>query len=248
MKLRDNETILKKLTLKLEIAQQKVDEIQLQIDNVNRDILDPSIECCGKLYKSHQDLRNHNNTKSCSNRFEPYIKCKMCRNNYYGLTKGDVETLGVGNLKFDISDYGKHYRKCFSCLDCGYMFKNFEDKKDHLTNKPCNILNINSTLTDTDSDISEDEKKNYILRKLNYDMGNLKMNIEEIKDNNEEELERPESAISNISSSYEVETESFYYDGYTYEVDEKNIVYDRFGNKVGNRYLDTWNMWRMEFD
>tara|TARA_R100001086_G_C11793531_1_gene246927 strand:- start:55 stop:798 length:744 start_codon:yes stop_codon:yes gene_type:complete len=246
MKLRDNETLLKKLTLKLETAQKKVDEIQLQIDNVNRDVLDPPIKCCGKLFKSHQDLRNHNNTKSCSNKFEPYVKCKMCRNTFYGLTKGEVETLGVGNIKFDISDYGKHYRKCFSCLDCGYMFKSFEDKKYHLKYKPCNVSNINQNITDTESESSEnneidnDIKKTTILRKLNYEFGNLKMDIEE--DN-----QRPPSNDSTISSGSELETESFYYDGYTYEVDYKNRVYDKYGEEIGKRYKNEWNDWKIEY-
>jgi hypothetical protein len=226
MKLRDNETLLLKLNLKLEIAQKKVEEIQTQIDNVNRDILDPAIICCGKKYISNQDLKNHNNTKSCSNKFEPVIKCKICRNTFYGLTKGETETLSIGNMKFDLSSYGKHYKKCFSCLDCGIIFKSFDDKKLHLKYKPCNINNINSTITDSSSDEEEIIKC-------------------EIPILDEEDLERPES---NISSSSEIETEDWKYQNFYYEVDKHNNVYDKYGNEIGIRALDEWDNYKLYFN
>tara|TARA_R100001440_G_scaffold6855_1_gene13834 strand:- start:713 stop:1198 length:486 start_codon:yes stop_codon:yes gene_type:complete len=60
--------------------------------------------------------------------------------------------------------------------------------------------------------------------------------------------ERPSSNDSISTNNSEIETESFYYDGYTYDVDKKNRVYDRDGNKIGYRYKDQWSEYRLVYD
>jgi hypothetical protein len=241
MKHRDNEINLLKLNLKLEIAQKKIDEIQLQIDNVNRDILDPVIICCNITFKSHQDLRNHNNTKKCSNKLQPYVKCNMCRNIFYGLTKGDIETLGIGNIKFDVSTYGKHYRKCCSCLDCGKRFNSFEEKKYHITNKPCLEISRNLNIESVESvENSNRFKKDEILNKIIQQ----NTNIENIKLEDSEDSDRPQSNTS-VRSFDSVSTSSqldpWDYQNIEYFLDNKNRVYDEFENKIGIRYKDDFS-------
>lgn len=175
VKTRNNEDLLKKLEYPLLKAQRRVEEIELKIDNIKRDILDPPVICCNKKFISNSDLRNHTKSVACKNKAEPMVKCTMCRNKFYGLTKGEATTLGLGNGKFDNSTYGKHYRKCFSCIECGELFKSYKEKKEHLHFMPCRVHLCNTT---EESEVSDNEL------------------IMEIND-------RPDSSSSTSSAEYE---------------------------------------------
>jgi len=218
MKTRNNENLLKKLEYPLLVAQRKVEEIEAKIDKIKRDILDPPIVCCQQVFKSHQDLRNHTKTKACKNKAQPMVKCTMCRNKFYGLTKGEVETLGIGNGRFDNSTYGKHYRKCFSCNECGYMFKSYKDKQQHLYSMPCR-KEINITTDESESE--NEESENEIVMEIN-----------------------DRESCSSASSSEYTEWE---FKGYSYGVDSKNDVYDENGTYIGIRYKDGTGQYILEY-
>ena len=128
VKARNNELMLKQIELKLEVAKQKVIALETEMHSIKCDILDPPVKCCGKTFNSNIQLRFHTNTKSCLNKAKPYNKCKICRNIFYGLTEYEAKTLGIGNSKFDSSDYGKHITACHSCSRCGYLYKSYKDK------------------------------------------------------------------------------------------------------------------------
>ena len=67
----------------------------------------------------------------------------------------------------------------------------------------------------------------------------ITMNIDE------EDLERPESNTSNYSTSSECD--EWKYDNINYLVDNKNRVSDEYGNYIGKRYKDNWEVWRIEY-
>ena len=143
VKLRNNKFIIKTIELKLEIAKEKVIALETELHKIKCDILEPSVTCCGKTFISHIDLKFHNNTKTCLNKEKPQMKCNLCRNVFYGLTNCEVATLGIGNPKYDLSDYGKHVVGCHTCLKCGYLYKGHRDKKNHKCNENITINNIN---------------------------------------------------------------------------------------------------------
>ena len=71
----------------------------------------------------------------------------------------------------------------------------------------------------------------------------ITMNISNIDD---EDLERPASNTSNYSTSSECD--EWKYENTNYLVDNKNRVSDEYGNHIGKRYKDDFEVWRMEYN
>lgn len=234
VKTRNNEDLLKKLEYPLLVAKRKLEHIEEKIDAIKRDILEPPILCCKQSFISHQDLRNHTKSLSCKNKAEPMAQCTMCRNKFYGLTKGEVDTLGIGNGRFDNSTYGKHYRECFYC-ECGYRYLSYTDKKKHKHFMPCRKHALSPTPKPRRHTPSPKARRSYSKSPLS---NNLTM---EISDRSE-----CSSAVSSASSE---ELNNWRFEGNWYSYDKDNNVYDETGNNIGVRYKDELDDdWRIEYD
>jgi len=223
VKTRNNQDLLKKLEYPLIVAKRKVEHIEAKIDSIKRDILDPPIICCKQSFISHKDLKNHTKSKSCKNKAEPMVQCTMCRNKFYGLTKGEIDTLGVGNGRFDNSTYGKHYRDCFYSKS-GYRYLSYTDKKKHFEPAPRRDTPSPAPRRHTPSPLSN----------------NLSMEISD--------RESCSSAVS-ISSVGSDDLTCWRYQNVWYNYDKDNNLFDESGNNVGVRYKDELDDdWRIDYD